>query len=376
MTKKITKIQKTLAAAFVLAMMVMLAVIAPTAVYARDVAVTIDGVVVDFEGQDAAIIDDRVLVPIRGVFETLGFEVEWNPDTQVATSTIYDIELTVTVGSEVFVINGLEFELDVPAAIIGDRILVPIRAILETLGHFVDWNDETSTVSIRNLWGFTDIVYARGAIYEQIAPPAIGEEYAVIHTNFGEIHIRLFADIAPLAVENFVTHAMSGFYDDVIFHRVIEGFMIQGGDPLGTGFGGQSIWGRPFGDELTTRLRHVRGALSMANAGPFTNGSQFFIVQNSGLHPLDYAEFEYALTMLDEFSDALGLYLGDVYPAELIRHFLEHGGTPGLDFGHTVFGQVFYGMDVVDAIAAVAVGEGDRPVEDVVIERIEIRVFG
>jgi len=208
-----------------------------------------------------------------------------------------------------------------------------------------------------------------------MTPPEAGEEFVVIHTNFGEIHIRLFPEIAPLAVENFVTHAVSGFYDDMIFHRVIDGFMIQGGDPLGTGLGGQSIWGRPFGDELTTRLRHVRGALSMANAGPFTNGSQFFIVQNSGLHPYDQAEFEHALTRLDEFSDALGLYLGDIYPAELIQHFLEHGGTPGLDFSHTVFGQVFYGMDVVDAIAAVAVSGNDRPIYDVVIERIEIRVF-
>jgi len=370
-----TKIQKTLTAACVLAMMTILAVIAPIALYARDIVVTIDGAEVDFADQNAAIIDDRVLVPIRGVFETLGFEVDWNPATQVATSILQDIELIITVDRDVFIINGYEFALDVPARLINDRILVPIRAVLEALGHFVDWDDEASTVIIRNLWGFNDIVTAHGAIYEQIAPPEIGETFVVIHTNHGEIHIRLFPDIAPLAVENFVTHAANGLYDDVLFHRVIDGFMIQGGDP-GTGLGGQSIWGRPFGDELSTRLRHIRGALSMANAGPFTNGSQFFIVQNSDLHPYHREEFEYALTILDQFSDALGLYMGDIYPAELIQHFLEYGGSPHLDFGHTVFGQVFYGMDVVDAIAAVAVGEGDRPVYDVVIERIEIRVFG
>ena len=131
----------------------------------------------------------------------------------------------------------------------------------------------------RDLTGFINFAPTKGALANQLAPPAVGEEFAIIHTNFGEIHLRLFPDIAPMAVQNFTTHARNGFYDDLIFHRVMYNFMIQGGCSLGTGTGGQSIWGRGFGDEVTTDLRHIRGALSMANTGaPFSNGSQFFIV--------------------------------------------------------------------------------------------------
>ena len=106
-----------------------------------------------------------------------------------------------------------------------------------------------------------------------------GDKIATIKTNMGEIKIRLFPKYAPKAVENFVTHAQNGYYDGLIFHRVIENFMIQGGDPNGNGTGGESIWGEPFEDEFTPELHNLRGALSMANAGPGTNGSQFFIVQ-------------------------------------------------------------------------------------------------
>ena len=102
---------------------------------------------------------------------------------------------------------------------------------------------------------------------------------ATIKTNHGEIVIQLFPEQAPKTVENFVGLAKKGYYDGVIFHRVINDFMIQGGDPTGTGMGGESIWGAPFEDEFSNELFNIRGALSMANAGPATNGSQFFIVQ-------------------------------------------------------------------------------------------------
>ena len=97
-------------------------------------------------------------------------------------------------------------------------------------------------------------------------------------TNKGNIKIKLFPEQAPKAVENFLTHAENGYYDGLIFHRVINDFMIQGGDPNGTGTGGESIWGQPFEDEFTMDLFNFRGALSMANAGPGTNGSQFFMI--------------------------------------------------------------------------------------------------
>ncbi|MEX0380281.1 peptidylprolyl isomerase [Leuconostoc sp. MS02] len=151
---------------------------------------------------------------------------------------------------------------------------------------------------------------------------------AIFKTNQGEIQVKLFADITPKTVENFTTHAKNGYYDNGIFHRVIRDFMIQGGDPDGTGMGGQSIWGGNFEDEFSDELLNVRGALSMANAGPNTNGSQFFIVQTKE--------------------------------------------TPWLNGKHTVFGQVIKGLDIVDKIGKVSVNMSDKPREDVKIETIKI----
>lgn len=369
------KIHKALIALFG-ALALTFAISAPLALHARDVSVTIDGVEVDFADQNAVIADDRTLVPVHGVFETLGFYVDWDADTLTATMSIYDITIVIVADEQTFTINGIEFEFDVPARLIGDRILVPIRAVLEAIGHFVYWDNDTSTVIIRNLWGFTHTSYDSGALANQIAPPEIGEQIAVIHTNHGEIHLRLFPDLAPLTVENFTTHALNGFFDGMIFHRVIDDFVIQGGDPTGTGAGGQSIWGQPFGDEFTTNLRHLRGALSMANAGPFTNGSQFFIVQSDTVRHGARQDLESFLVTQDALIPDTDIYIGDVFPASFINHYLQYGGVPDLDFHHAVFGQVFYGMDVVDAIAAVSVGNANRPLEDVVIIRIEIRIFG
>ena len=193
----------------------------------------------------------------------------------------------------------------------------------------------------------------------QLALPVAGDLVAVMHTNMGDISIRLFPDHAPKAVENFTTHAANGYYDGIVFHRVIKDFMIQGGDPTATGCGGESIWGHSFKDEFTPELHNLRGALSMANAGPGTNGSQFFIVQADSVHP----------SLLEQMKDPR---LADAYPAECAEAYAKVGGTPHLDFRHTVFGQVFDGMDVVDAIAAVEVGMGDKPVTDVVINSIDV----
>lgn len=152
---------------------------------------------------------------------------------------------------------------------------------------------------------------------------------AVIKTNMGTIEIELFADQTPKTVENFVGHADSGYYNGVIFHRVIQNFMIQGGDPTGTGRGGESIWGKPFADEIVPSLTFAEpGILAMANAGPNTNGSQFFIT---------------------------------VAP------------TSWLDGHHTIFGKVIGGMDVVYAISKVATSKpGDKPLKDVVMESVTI----
>ena len=147
---------------------------------------------------------------------------------------------------------------------------------------------------------------------------------ATLHTSVDPIALELFPDEAPQTVENFTKLAQDGFYDGVVFHRVIPDFMIQGGDPTGTGMGGP---GYTFEDEFNDN-KVVRGALAMANAGPNTNGSQFFIVTAEA--------------------------------------------TPWLDGKHTVFGRVTNGMDVVDAIESVDTDANDRPRDDVTIERVEL----
>ncbi|WP_426946912.1 peptidylprolyl isomerase [Lactiplantibacillus plantarum] len=177
---------------------------------------------------------------------------------------------------------------------------------------------------------------------------------ATIKTNFGDIKVQLFPKQAPKSVKNFVGLAQKGYYDGIIFHRVIPDFMIQGGDPTGTGMGGESLWGKPFEDEFSQEVFNLRGALSMANAGPNTNGSQFFIVQKPQLDA----------GMSDQMKQA-------GYPEEIVTAY-GNGGTPWLDFRHTVFGAVSDGMDIVDKIAATETGMQDKPVKDVVIEIITI----
>lgn len=192
----------------------------------------------------------------------------------------------------------------------------------------------------------------------QLRTPQAGDLTAVMKTSMGEIKILLFPDAAPKAVENFTTHAKNGYYDGLIFHRVIPDFMIQGGDPTGTGMGGESVWGSPFEDEFSPECHNLRGALSMANAGPGTNGSQFFIVQASSVNDDLLAQME---------------TLGEsAFPAWAVSAYRTKGGTPWLDFRHTVFGQVYEGMDAADAIAGVPCGKNDKPVEDVVIESVTI----
>ena len=192
----------------------------------------------------------------------------------------------------------------------------------------------------------------------QIRPLESGDTSAVIKTTLGDIKVRLFQNEAPKTVENFVTHAKNGYYNGIIFHRVIKDFMIQGGDPTGTGMGGESIWGHTFEDECCEKLRNYRGALSMANAGPNTNGSQFFIVQASSVD-------SGLISQMEQLADR-------GFPTECTENYKKLGGTPWLDYKHTVFGQVVDGMEVVDKIASVEVGMADKPVEDVKIVSIEV----
>ena len=192
----------------------------------------------------------------------------------------------------------------------------------------------------------------------QLEKPQSGDTVAVMKTTMGDMKIRLLPEAAPKAAENFTEHAKSGYYNGLIFHRVIKDFMIQGGDPNGTGTGGSSIWGKPFEDEFDINARNYRGALSMANSGPNTNGSQFFIVQAQSVDDV-------LVTQMEELSD-------EGFPKEVADTYKKIGGTPWLDFRHTVFGQVFEGLDVLDKIADAEVNMSDKPIKDIVINEIEI----
>lgn len=268
--------------------------------------------------------------------------------------------------------------------------------------------ESSGASKIENTWKAGDL--------PQFAEPEAGTPIVTLHTSMGDIKMMLFPQAAPKAVENFVQHCKDGYYDGVTFHRVIEDFMIQGGDPQGNGTGGESIWGESFEDEFSDNLYNFRGAVSMANAGYGTNGSQFFIVQEDAAQ---YPDSSYRI--FEESADAAMQYLlfnSEYYKASMrmnekqkqpnvtveelqayaeelnaeltavreqdvtdevrarfsaaVDKYIEVGGLPTLDYKHTVFGQVLSGMDVVDAIARVETGANDKPVTDVVIQSVTV----
>lgn len=204
-----------------------------------------------------------------------------------------------------------------------------------------------------------DTVDYKAAAEKQMAMPEVGETVAILHIKgYGDVKVKFFKEVAPKAVENFITHAKEGYYDGLIFHRVINEFMIQGGDPEGTGMGGESIWGEGFGTELDYELVPYRGSLCMAmSSQPNSIGSQFFITQ----------------AHYDE-SQASYLKQGG-YPEKLIEEYKIRGGYLSLYLQYTVFGQVYEGIEVVDKIAAVEKDANDKPLEDVIIESIEVTEY-
>ena len=184
-------------------------------------------------------------------------------------------------------------------------------------------------------------------------PPEKGEKIAVMTVkDYGEIKIKLFPEAASKGVENFIGLADMNYYDELIFHRVIPHFMDQGGDPQGTGMGGQSMWGGSFDGGIPEGLYHFSGAIAYANSGSTSpNGSQFYIVNTDD-----------------------GECVSDVssYPQNVQDMYKEKGGVPYLDGGYTVFGQVFDGMDVVRKIGQVETDDNDKPLTQVQIETVRI----
>ena len=209
--------------------------------------------------------------------------------------------------------------------------------------------------------GCTNADALTGTKIDQFQLPAKGDEIAVMETTEGTIKFRLFPEVAPKAVQNFKSLAKKGYYNGLKFHRIIPEFMIQSGDPQGTGMGGESIWGEPFEDEFSDYVRNYKGALSMENSGPNTNGSQFFVVQAG------------PQTIGDDFSNYSG-QTDAKFPQEIVDKYKEKGGTPWLDNQHTVFGQAFEGIDVVNKIAGYGNTDG-TPSKEVKIVSVTIEKY-
>ena len=208
------------------------------------------------------------------------------------------------------------------------------KIIFLTLITFISCSNESDTLneSVQlNTNEQEGDVLSNNKVYDSIPEMNIdiSKKYsAVIKTSMGDMSIEFFTEDAPLTVNNFINLSRDGYYDNVIFHRVISGFMIQGGDPSGTGHGEMGKFpGYKFEDELNNQRSYDKGILAMANAGPDTNGSQFFIMH------VDYP----------------------------------------LPYQYTIFGFVTEGLEVIDKIASVETGDGDKPINDVVIETIEVK---
>ena len=208
------------------------------------------------------------------------------------------------------------------------------KIIFLTLVVFISCSAQTDTLNESvelNTNNEEGEVLSNNKVYESMPEMNIDitKNYtAVIKTSMGDMSVEFFTEDAPITVNNFINLSRDGYYDDVIFHRVISGFMIQGGDPSGTGHGEMGKYpGYKFEDELNNQRAYEKGILAMANAGPDTNGSQFFIMH------VDYP----------------------------------------LPYQYTIFGIVTDGQDVIDKIASVQTGEGDRPVTDVVIKTVEVK---
>ena len=208
------------------------------------------------------------------------------------------------------------------------------KIIFLTLVVFISCTDQTDTLNESvelNTNNEEGEVLSNNKVYESMPEMNIDitKNYtAVIKTSMGDMSVKFFTEDAPMTVNNFINLSRDGYYDDVIFHRVISGFMIQGGDPSGTGHGEMGKYpGYKFEDELNNQRAYEKGILAMANAGPDTNGSQFFIMH------VDYP----------------------------------------LPYQYTIFGIVTDGQDVIDKIASVQTGDGDRPVTDVVIKTVEVK---
>ncbi|MFV0519658.1 MAG: peptidylprolyl isomerase [Lachnospirales bacterium] len=329
-----------------------------------------------------------IVIDFSETYEYTGVEYDNFEDT---TFTVKEIETTLYAEDDVYTldtlnINGNNFysqediaELYQIGFIYNDLLDINVIYLLETA--------ESVAENIALNQPYTDQLYAikeGNTALLQFEEPAEGDTIATIETNYGNFSVKFLPEYAPKAVENFITLSKEGYYDGTIFHRVIEDFVIQGGDPTGTGTGGESIWGEPFENEINANAHHFTGALAMANAGEDTNGSQFYIVPNTSE---DY--LKNLRTSLDALINEVGLsemtysdaYLNTItaeqlFTEEALNKYKEVGGMTFLDYGYTIFGQVIDGQEVVDSISLVETDSStDKPLEDVIIEKITISEY-
>ena len=267
--------------------------------------------------------------------------LQWNAENKTAILTSNNITVQVPIGTNYIIVNDNTRPIDannsqVTSFIENGTTYVPIRCIS---------NKDTQNSTL-----------------PQFSEMKQGETIAIMHTSMGDITFRFFPQYAPKTVENFLTHAKDGYYNNVEFHRVIDNFMIQGGDPTGTGAGGESIWNKPFENEVFLDLRNFRGALCMANAGPDTNGSQFYIVQNKNVGNM-FDGIANAKNEIYYSKDGKQITVGQAFSDDIIELYKKYGGYPSLDMGYTVFGQVIDGMDIVDKIASTKTDDTNKPME-------------
>ncbi len=193
--------------------------------------------------------------------------------------------------------------------------------------------------------------------------PKEGEEIIIMKIkDYGEVKIKLFPDLLPKACENFVTLADSGYYDELIFHRVIQDFMIQGGDPKGNGTGGESCWGGYFDGGVSNQLIHVPGALAYANSGmTATDGSQFYLVTGQ----------QVTQELLDDLTENNEMY----FSKQAAEYYTQYGGAPYLDGSYTVFGQVIDGLDIIFRISQTETDANDKPKQAVYLESVRTEPY-
>ncbi len=321
-------------------------------------------------------LENITFFPMRELLNNLGVSneyISYDSERKSISFSNTNYDVTFEIGSNEYVQNGVSFEMPVVPFVNYEGITyLPIRYVANSLGNRVDYNKSIKQIEVTEV-SSNYVVYKESELV-QFSDLEEGDILATLHTNYGDIVLRFFPEYAPLAVENFLQLAEVGYYDNVLFHRVINNFVIQGGDPTGTGFGGSSIYGENFEDETSVYLRHFTGALAMANAGKDTNGSQFYIVEAENFSSSEIEFLEYTKNNPLEVYEN-GYYIQDCMSPIIAEKYLELGGTPSLDSLYTVFGQVVEGMDVVHAIGKVETTESDKPIEDVIIENITIEKY-